>query len=178
MMACVRLPHFATALEARAHPDLRSQPLVLVDEGQRVTDVSPQAAWAGVRAGMSLTQAGAQCANLLVRPAVRSRTQQALADLLAALTTFTERVEAEDGLELRADARRWRHTTFLHPAQLDSTPAATCYLDLGKLGLGALDLVLYVAVELLRLQRQRDRKLLDWGCHSTSSTPSPRRIAC
>lgn len=133
MIVCIRLPHLAAALETRAHPELRGKPFVLVDESQHVSDMSHPAARAGVRAGMNLTQAGAQCAGLLVRPAVHSRCQQAFDDLLDALTTFSEQVEPEDSLELRADGRRWQHTTFLHPAQLDDFPAATCYLDLGKL---------------------------------------------
>jgi nucleotidyltransferase/DNA polymerase involved in DNA repair len=134
MITCVRLPHFAASLEERAHPDLRGQPFVLVDDtGQQIVGVSRQAARAGVRAGMGLVQAHAQCAGLHIRPMVHSRTQHAFENLLDALTTFTAQVEPEDGLELRADARRWREMTFLHPTQLDDYPAVTCYLDLGKL---------------------------------------------
>ncbi|NDJ75766.1 MAG: hypothetical protein GYB65_05870 [Chloroflexi bacterium] len=133
MIACVRLPFFAATLEARARPDLADQPLVLVDEDQHVTGVSRRAAQAGVRVGLNLAQANAQCAEVVVQPAVPSRYQRAFEDLLAALTTFTTQVEAEDGLELRADGRQRRHMTFLPPAQLDDQPAATCYLDLGTL---------------------------------------------
>lgn len=133
MMACVRLPHFAASLEERAHPDLRGRPFALVDEAGQITGVSRPAGRAGVRAGMGLPQAHGQCAGLLVRPATPSRYRGALDDLLGTLTTFTPQVQAEDGLELRADGRRWRAAAFLHPAQLDDDPAVTCYLDLGKL---------------------------------------------
>jgi nucleotidyltransferase/DNA polymerase involved in DNA repair len=133
MMACVRLPHFAASLEERAHPDLRGRPFVLVDEAGQVAGLSRPAGRAGVRAGMALSQAHGQCAGLLVRPATPHRYRGALDDLLGALTAFTPQVEAEDGLELRADGRRWRATAFLHPAQLDDDPAVTCYLDLGRL---------------------------------------------
>ena len=134
MIACIRLPHFATALEERAHPDLRDKPFVLLDEArQMVSDVSWTAARVGVRAGMGPVQARAHCADLLIRPAVPSRTQRAFEDLLAALTAFSDQVEPEDGLELRADGRRSREVAFLRPSQVDDTPAATCYLDLGKL---------------------------------------------
>lgn len=133
MIACVRLPHFAASLEERAHPDLRGKPFVLVAHGERVAGMSPQAARAGVRAGMNVTRARAQCGDLLIRATVASQYQQAFGDLLAALTTFTAQVEAEDGLELRADGRSSRHVPFLPLAQFDDYPAATCYLDLGKL---------------------------------------------
>ena len=132
MITCVRLPHFATAFEEREHPELSGTSFVLVDDGL-VSGVSPQAARAGVRAGMGLAQAHARCDDLQVRPAVPSRTQRAFDDLLEGLTVFSAAVEAEDGLELRADARRWRNVTFLNPSQLDDYPAATCYLDLGTL---------------------------------------------
>jgi nucleotidyltransferase/DNA polymerase involved in DNA repair len=133
MMACVRLPHFAASLEERAHPNLKGRPFVLVDEAGQVASLSRPAGRAGVRAGMALSLAHGQCAGLLVRPATPSRYRGALDDLLGALTAFTPQVEAEDGLELRADRRRGRATAFLHPAQLDDDPAVTCYLDLGKL---------------------------------------------
>lgn len=133
MIACVRLPHFAASVEAREHPDLTGKPFVLVDGREYISGVSLPAARAGIRAGMGMAQARAQCTEVLIRPAVHSRHQRALDDLLAALTTFSVQVEAEDGPELRADGRRWRDVTFLHPSQLDDTPAATCYLDLGKL---------------------------------------------
>lgn len=133
MIACVRLPHFAAALEARDDPALRSTAFALVDNQTTVTGVSPRAARAGVRAGMSVTQARALCAGLVLRPAVYSRRQRAFDDLLDALTTFTAQVEPETGLELRADNRQRQHTSFLRPEQLDDFPSATCYLDLGKL---------------------------------------------
>lgn len=133
MIACVRLPHFAAALEARDDPALRSTAFALVDNETTVTGVSPRAARAGVRAGMSVTQARALCAGLVLRPAVHSRRQRAFDDLLDALATFTAQVEPETGLELRADNRQRQHTSFLRPEQLDDFPSATCYLDLGKL---------------------------------------------
>lgn len=136
MIACVRLPHFAASLAARAEPDAAGQPLVLVDATAGdacITGASAEAATQGIRPGMRLAQAQARCDGLLVRPAVHSRTQRALDDLLAALTTFTPQVEAEQGLALRADGRQRRTTFFLPPSQVDDYPAATCYLDLGKL---------------------------------------------
>jgi DNA polymerase-4 len=133
MIACVRLPHFAAAFEERAHPELKGNPFVLVDDEQHISGVSRLAAQAGVRTGMGLSQARAQCDDLVIRPAVHSRYQHAWSELLDALTTFTVQVEHEDGLELRADGRRWREVAFLHPSQLDDDPSVTCYLDLGKL---------------------------------------------
>ncbi len=134
MIACIRLPHFATALAERTHPELRDKPFVLLDEARQVVSgVSPAAARAGVRAGMGTAQARAQCADLLIRLAIPSRTQRTFEDLLAALTAFSDQVEPEDGLELRADGRRSREVAFLRPSQVDDIPAATCYLDLGKL---------------------------------------------
>ncbi len=56
-----------------------------------------------------------------------------LPDLLEALAQLTPFVEAEGGLELRADARP-RHARYVLPrTQMDDPPAAACYLDLGVL---------------------------------------------
>lgn len=130
MITCVRLPFFGPTLEQRDHPALAG-PLALVD-GERITEVSPEAAQAGVRPGMSPTQAQAVCDGLHVLPAAPARYRRAFEDLLAALTHFTDRVEPETGLELRADARRRRDVAYLPPMQLEDHPAATCYLDLGS----------------------------------------------
>ena len=112
MITCIRLPHFAAHLEERAHPELAGQAVVLVDMAQhpqQVYAVSSQAAQEGIRPGMSLQQARARCNGLLIHPAARSRYQDAFRTLLEALTTFTPQVEAEEGVELRADARPGRH---------------------------------------------------------------------
>lgn len=136
MIACVRLPHFVASLEEREHPELAETPFIVVDDastGEVLAGASRLAARAGVRAGMGLAQARALCPGLVVRPAVHSRTRRAFGDLLDTLALFSAQVEPEDGLELRADGRQGRAASYLHPAQLDDFPAATCTLDLGPL---------------------------------------------
>lgn len=132
MIACVRLPYFATELEQRDHPALRMQPLALLDASERICFVSHQAVAAGVEVGMSAAKAAQVCPELHLRPAINSRYQQAFMALLEAFTTFTDDVEAEEIFELRADARRWRNPPFVQPEQ-GVDRAATCFLDLGEL---------------------------------------------
>jgi len=151
MIACLRLPYFAATLAQRDDSRLRDVPLVLVDAG-RVVDYSPQAGDLGVRAGMPLRQAQMLDGALHIEPASPSRTRRAFEDLLEVLTAFTPQVEPEDGLELRADARARRDVPVLPAAQVDDRPAATCYLDLGRLSEPDL---LDLAHELLRTVRAR-----------------------
>jgi nucleotidyltransferase/DNA polymerase involved in DNA repair len=109
MITCVRLPHLATHLEERAHPELKGKAVALVDRAQhppQVYAVSPPAAQAGIRPGMPLPQARARCDTLHVQPVVHSRYWEAFETLLEALTAFTPQVEPEEGVELRADARQ------------------------------------------------------------------------
>ncbi len=136
MITCLRLPHFAAHLEIRAHPELQGQAVVLVDKVQQppqVYGVSAEAAQAGIRPGMPLAQAQARCDKLRIHPATPGRYRKSFETLLEALTVFTPQVEAEEGVELRADARRGLPTTFLQLAQFDDFPTPTGYLDLGKL---------------------------------------------
>jgi DNA polymerase-4 len=133
MIACVRLPHFGPGLEQQDRPALAGRPLVLVDETDRITDCSAEAALSGVRVGMSAAQAQTLCDGLSLLPASPARYRRVFFDLLAALTRFTDLVEPETGLELRADARQRRQVPFVLPVQVDELPAATCYLDLGRL---------------------------------------------
>jgi nucleotidyltransferase/DNA polymerase involved in DNA repair len=133
MIGCVRLPHVAAALEQRARPDLGDRPFALVDDEQGVYGVSAEAARRGARAGMTLRQAQAVCSDLLVIPATPAHYRRAFDDLLEGLTHFTPQVEAEEGLELRADARRRVEVPFLRVGRMDDPPAPTCYLDLGAL---------------------------------------------
>lgn len=132
MIACLRLPYFAALLAQRDEARLRNMPLVLVDE-DRVVGLSPEAAQLGVRAGMPLRQAQMLDGSLRVEPAAPARTRRVFEDLLAALTLFTPQVEPEEELELRADARARRDVPVLPAAQVDDQPAATCYLDFGRL---------------------------------------------
>lgn len=136
MIACVRLPFFAAAVEARDRPDLAGAALVIGEPPQDpryVYAVSPLAAQAGVRGGMTLRQAQALCREARVIPATQARYRRALDGLLAQLATFTDYMEAEAAVELRADARRRARVPALGFAQMDDFPATVLYLDLGML---------------------------------------------
>ena len=110
MMACVRIPHFAAAVERRENPALSTTPLIITESAQgpeQVFSVSEGAVRAGIEPGMSLRQAQVLCPQAHFTPAVHARYRQAFDELLEALESLSPRVEAAG-----------------------SYPSATVYLDL------------------------------------------------
>ncbi len=111
-IACVHLPHIATALEVRDNRALADRPIV-VEAPQPmpriVYDVSDLAQRLGIHRGMSLTQARKICPELTVLPArleVYRDTYQVLLELLAELVPAVEPADPE---------RSWLTATGLIP---------------------------------------------------------------
>jgi DNA polymerase IV len=114
MIACVRLPYFAAAVERQHDPALIDEPLVILRYGKKrgtVTAVSLEASSAGVTPGLSLTRARALCPAAQFVTATE-RYQGGMERLLRVLWSFTNRVEVDEA-----------------PFPQD----AVCYLDLGQL---------------------------------------------
>ncbi len=98
MIACIRLPYFAATVHRRDQPTVTDEPLILFrHQGRRcrVVAVCAQAEASGAQPGMSLSRARALCPEAQLLPILTSRAQQALGDLLLALTDFSARLEAE-----------------------------------------------------------------------------------
>lgn len=131
MIACVRLPHFAATLEHHANPHLAAYPLALGTPAQHPVQVYAACATAaatGVAVGMSLSEAQLRCPDLQILPASPLRDRRVREQLMTQLATFSTQLEAEVGLELRADARRRKtRVIYEHLARHDQI----FYLDLG-----------------------------------------------
>src|SRR5687767_15981701 len=98
MIACVRLPYFAAAVERQHVPAWIDEPLVFLRYGKKrgtVTAVSAEAHCAGVTPGLSLTRARALCPSAEIVTAME-RCQAAMGWLLHVLWSFTNRVEADE----------------------------------------------------------------------------------
>jgi nucleotidyltransferase/DNA polymerase involved in DNA repair len=96
VIACLVVPHFATAIERRKDPSLAGVPLViggLAWEPGKVYAVSGEAARVGVRPGMSLRQAQVVCPEAHFMPTARTRYERAFEELLEVLASFTSRIE-------------------------------------------------------------------------------------
>lgn len=114
MIACIRLPYFAATVHRLDQPAVTDEPLILFrHQGRRcrVVAVCAQAEASGAQPGMSLSRARALCPEAQQLPILTSRAQQALGDLLLALTDFSARLEAEG----------------------DATQTAAVVVDLGRL---------------------------------------------
>jgi len=84
--ACLLVPDLPLAAELRAHPALAGRPLAVAagpEPRAELVAVSPEAARRGIRAGLSVAQGRAACANLAVRvasPALERAAREALLD--------------------------------------------------------------------------------------------------
>ena len=115
MIASVSIPYFAAQIGRRLHSLPVPLPFVVGEppqDPQRVYAVSPEAAEAGIRPGMSCRQAKTLCPHVQLVPHQPDQYQNVCTELLAALIPFTSLVE---------------------PDQLGV--AANLYLDLGSLPL-------------------------------------------
>jgi protein ImuB len=95
-IACLHVPDFALAALLRAQADLQGEPVVIVDgEGTRarIVCVSAAAARYGVRAGLSMVQAQAVYADIIVRPVSADIQRSAQAALCDVAESFSPRIE-------------------------------------------------------------------------------------
>jgi len=98
-VACVKLPHVAVALEERDNRSLVGLPVVIEapQPGPRtVYDLSRTAHQAGVRAGLTLTQARKVCPELTVLPARLECYRDTFQVMLDVLSEYTPNIEPAD----------------------------------------------------------------------------------
>lgn len=101
MIACVRISHFAAAVERQFDPALAGVPLIVIAyKGQRgkVIAASREAELNGVSPGCSRTRARALCPKAVLISADPQQYEQALDHLLATLWTFTSHVEIDESV--------------------------------------------------------------------------------
>ena len=90
MFATLYLPNFYLQATARHQPELRTQPLALLDDRETkpaIIQLNDVAEKAGVRKGMTPTQGLARCLSLMVK--IRARTQEQLLDEIVLHYAFT-----------------------------------------------------------------------------------------
>ncbi|MBE0480628.1 MAG: hypothetical protein IBX68_06575 [Dehalococcoidia bacterium] len=95
---CVCIDHFTYAVEAREHPELVSQPVVIggfPGERKPVFDCSAQAANAGIAPGMPLRQARYLCPGAVFLPLDTGKYTRAFNEVLDILDQFSPIVEIE-----------------------------------------------------------------------------------
>jgi DNA polymerase IV len=133
MIACVRLPYFAAAIEKRHDATLNDTPLAIgipAHYPTQIRAVCERAAEAGVEVGMSVQEAQTRCPQLVVVGDSPMRYRHVSHQVMELLATFSSHLEMENGLQQRADARaRKQIATFLHLTGNDRI----YYLDLGEL---------------------------------------------
>jgi DNA polymerase IV len=115
MIACVRIPHFAAAIEAREHPRFLAQPVLVVrytPTGRgKVAACSATAELVGVEVGMPSVRAAALCSEANLVTAAPSRYRRALLSVMESLSTYSQWMDVDK--------------PYLQ--------TATLYIDLGKL---------------------------------------------
>jgi len=95
-LACLFVPDFPLAALLRSEPDLRGEPVVVADAPgprARLLAVSAAAARHGVTIGLSVAQAAAIDAGLVVRPVSPDILRAAQSALCDAAESFSPRVE-------------------------------------------------------------------------------------
>lgn len=135
MMACVRLPYFAASIEVLADSNMAKTPFIIGEPATRSVDiyaVSPLAASLGIFSDLSIQQAQALCSELHVVPVNLSRYRRVADGLLQKLSNFSEQVEFEVGVELRADARKRKALPYFLTRRQRDNPAVY-FVDLGPI---------------------------------------------
>ncbi len=76
MFAALYLPDFELQAALRHQPELQQQPVALLDDDEakaKIMQVTPSAAEAGVRPGLTASQGLARCLSLLIKPRARAQ---------------------------------------------------------------------------------------------------------
>jgi len=87
------IPHFATALAQRDHPEWAGGPLILIGPEDRVFGVSAEAAACGVAVGMTSRTAQVRCSEARLQDADLARSRAELEALLQLLEGASPQVE-------------------------------------------------------------------------------------
>ena len=98
-IACLFVPDFPLAVVLRGEPELRGEPMAVIDGPSpraRILAVSDAATRRGITAGLSATQAQAICADLILRPMAGDGARAAQAALCDVAYSFSPRVETDD----------------------------------------------------------------------------------
>lgn len=115
MIACVLIPHFAAAIEARDHPRFLAQPVLVVRYSAKgrgkVAACSPTAELVGVEIGMPSVRAAALCPEAILLTAAPYRYRRALLNVMDSLRVYSQWIDVDK--------------PYLQ--------TATLYIDLGKL---------------------------------------------
>ncbi len=131
MIACIRIPSFAAAVEERENKQLRDQPFALVDVSKAVQVIyaaSGAAAKAGVRPGMTLRQAQTACSSLELLTANPARYHRTAAEIGETMIEFTPLVEPE-----MAPPRLVRGRYKLQPSVGGDESAAIWFMNPGRM---------------------------------------------
>jgi len=108
MYAVVHLPEFALQAALRGTPELRREPVALVDPDRlppKVCAVTPAARDHGVAAGLTPTQALARCAGVRIRHRSAARESEASDAVLQCAFGFSPHIESTAPGQLTLDLR-------------------------------------------------------------------------
>lgn len=102
MIACIRIPYFATTVYQMAQPEMAQKPFILAQyKGRKGTvyAATEESVQAGVAVGMSLSRARAICPEAVVEMASPGQTRRAVDKLFVLLSDFSQWVEAKRGAQ-------------------------------------------------------------------------------
>jgi protein ImuB len=97
MFAALYLPDFELQAALRHEPELRAQPVVLLDDEEskaKIMQLTSSAAEAGVSAGLTASQGLARCLSLIIKPRARAQEKIAGEILLHHAATLAPEIEA------------------------------------------------------------------------------------
>ncbi len=98
MIACIRIPHFATTAAQLVHPEWTQKPLILAQyKGRRgsVYAACETALKSEVKPGMSLSRARAMCPEAAIEMASPTQVRRTVDNLLHILSDYSQWIEAK-----------------------------------------------------------------------------------
>jgi protein ImuB len=135
MFATILLPDFYLQAIARHQPELREQPLAVLDDTAAkaiILQLNQPAEAAGVSAGMAPSQALARCLHLVIKARARAREQQVTEILLHHAFTLSPFVEATAPgvctIEFKAGERGLPHARLCEKLKSAIASLASCDL--------------------------------------------------
>jgi len=126
-LACLLVPSFPLAARLRAQPDLKQQPIVVL-EGKghhaRVIAATPAAAQAGVQRGLSWPQARSRHSQLIGKPRDEEAERAAQEALLGVADAFSPRIQSGKPGQVYLDITGTNHERDLGLAMVQRAAAA------------------------------------------------------